>query len=287
MKPQNLKSRIFLDSGDPEETQEAIKLLGFLDGQTTNPSLVGKHPEVQKRLIQGKKFTREKIYDFYKEIVGEISSLIPSGSVSIEVYADKNTSSKEMLQQGRLMFSWIPNAHIKFPTTIEGLKAAEQAAKQGIRINMTLCFTQEQATAVYGATKGCKRGDVFVSPFIGRLDDQRENGMDLIVNIIRVYEKGDHHIEVLTASVRTIDHFLYALYLESDIITVPLSVLKTWKQIDMKIPDSTYTYNSQGLKPIPYKELNLDSNWQSITFAHPLLDAGLEKFAADWNKLIE
>ena len=91
--------------------------------------------------------------------------------------------AEDMLPQGREMFSWIPNAHIKFPTSHEGLKAADQAVQEGLRVNLTLCFSQEQAAAVYAATKGAKKGDVFVSPFIGRLDDRGENGMDLIANI--------------------------------------------------------------------------------------------------------
>lgn len=76
-----------------------------------------------------------------------------------------------MLKQGKQMYSWVPNAHIKFPTATEGLKAANKAVKEDLRVNMTLCFTQEQAAAVYAATRGAKRGQVFVSPFIGRLDD--------------------------------------------------------------------------------------------------------------------
>ena len=87
MKPKNLKTKLFLDSGDPEETKEALNLLGFLDGQTTNPSLISKNPIVIKRIESGKKFSREEIYAFYKDVVCEISSLIPQGSVSIEVYS--------------------------------------------------------------------------------------------------------------------------------------------------------------------------------------------------------
>src|SRR5208337_2698352 len=125
--------------------------------------------------------------------------------------ADSATKAEAMLEQGREMFGWIPNGHIKFPTSAEGLKAASLALKEGLRVNMTLCFSQAQAAAVYAATRGARKGDVFVSPFIGRLDDRGENGMDLIAHIIRMYGKGDGHVEVLTASVRKIDHLLYAL----------------------------------------------------------------------------
>ena len=244
-----MNTKIFLDSGDPNETREVVKLLGFLDGQTTNPTLISKNPKAHSRLERGERFTKDEIFAFYKEVVQEISNLIPQGSVSVEVYADKNTNSKEMLEQGREMFSWIPNAHIKFPTTNEGLTAVEQAVKEGMAVNMTLCFSQEQAAAVYAATKGAKKGDVFVSPFIGRLDDRGENGMDLIENIVRMYEKGDHHVEVLTASVRNLDHFLYAIKLGSDIITAPFKVLKEWGDKKLPMPEPDFDYNTSSLNP--------------------------------------
>ncbi len=146
----------------------------------------------------------------------------------------------------------------KVPTSKEGLKAAEQAVREGLRVNMTLCFTQEQAAAVYAATRGAKKGQVFVSPFIGRLDDRGENGMDLIANIIKMYRQGDGHVEVLTASVRSIDHHFYALELGSDIITVPLAILKEWGQRGMPLTPADYTYPSGGLKDIPYKDIDLE-----------------------------
>jgi transaldolase len=287
MSPINLKSQIFLDGGDPSETKETIRILGFLDGQTTNPTLISKNPDAQKRIAQGKKFSREEVLDFYRDVVLEISSLLPQGSVSVEVYADASTKSDEMLREGQKMFSWIPtNAHIKFPTVTEGLKAAGQALTRGLRVNMTLCFTQEQAAAVYAATKGANKGDVFVSPFIGRLDDQGENGMDLISNIIGMYREGDGHVEVLTASVRNIDHFLYALKLGSDIITAPFSILKEWSDRGLPIPGDEYTYESGGLKPIPAKDIALTGKWTDYDIRHGLTDKGLERFASDWNSLI-
>src|SRR3989344_1099900 len=209
MRPEGLKTKIFLDSGDPGETRKALEVLGFLDGQTTNPSLIAKNPETA-----GKKFSQSEIFDFYEKVVQEIFRLIPEGSVSIEVYADSSTSSEDMLKQGRDFFLWLPpspnsnagGAHIKYPTTAEGLLAAERSIKEGLRVNMTLCFTQEQAAAVYAATRGAKKGQVFVSPFVGRLDDRGQDGMDLIANIMRMYEQGDGHVEVLTASVRSVGH---------------------------------------------------------------------------------
>ena len=287
MRPKNLKTRIFLDGGDPEETREIIRLLGFLDGQTTNPTLISKNPSARNRLEKGEKLTRKEIIDFYQETVREISKLIPQGSISVEVYADHSTLAEAMLSQGKEMFSWIPNAHIKFPTSREGLKAAEQAVKSGMRVNLTLCFSQEQAAAVYAATRGAKRGDVFVSPFIGRLDDRGENGMDLISHILQMYRKGDGHVMVLTASVRKIDHLLYALKLGSDIITAPFNVLKEWGEKGLPTPGDDYVYRPGSLKSIPFKEIDLAGNWQSYDIRHELTDKGMERFSADWNTLIK
>lgn len=285
-KPENLKTKIFLDGGDPEETKQLLKLLGFLDGQTTNPTLVSKNPDAVKRLEAGEKFTSEEIMDFYKHVVSQISKVIPEGSVSIEVYADENTTTSEMLDQAKRMNEWIPNAHIKFPTTKAGLAAAEECVRRGINVNMTLVFSQEQAAAVYAATRGAIKGQVFVSPFIGRLDDRGENGMDLIKNIIEMYSKGDGHVEVLTASVRNLDHFNAALALGSDIITAPFKLIKGWKTKGAEVPEE-YTYDAKDLKPIEYQEFDLDKNWQEFDISHELTDKGVEKFASDWNALIK
>jgi len=287
MRPKNLKTRIFLDGGDPAETQKAIRLLGFLDGQTTNPTLISKNPDVRKRLEKGEKFSESEILDFYQKVVKEISSLIPQGSISVEVYADASTPAEKMLEQGKKMFSWIPNAHVKLPSTKEGLKAAEQAIRKGLRVNMTLCFRQEQAAAVYAATLRAKRGDVFVSPFVGRLDDRKENGMDLIANILRMYRGGDSHVEVLTASVRNLDHFLYAIQLGSDILTSPFPILQEWAEKRIPLPGSNYTYPTGDLKPIAYREISLDKSWPDYDLHHELTDRGMENFSADWKGLIK
>lgn len=286
MRPSNLKTKIFLDSGDPNETREIIKLLGFLDGQTTNPTLIAKNPEAKAKLEKGKKFTKEAILSFYKSVVQEISSLIPNGSVSVEVYADKSTSSEQMFKEGKEMFSWIPNAHIKYPTTKEGLFAAERSVKEGMRVNLTLCFSQEQAAAVYSATLGAKKGQVFVSPFVGRLDDRGENGMDLIENIITMYKEGDGRVEVLSASIRSMDHFMYALKLNSDIITAPFKVLKEWGEKGMPMPSLDFVYAS-NLKPISYETIGLEKPWQEYNVNHELTDIGMERFSDDWNQLVE
>jgi len=315
MKPANLKTKIFLDSGDPAETREALSVLGFLDGQTTNPSLIAKNPDTA-----GKNFSQDELLKFYRGVVEEVSSLIPKGSVSIEVYADSRTSAEQMLEQGRQFFKWIPNSHIKYPTIIEGLKAAEISVKEGMRVNMTLVFSQQQAAAVYSATKGAKKGDVFLSPFVGRLDDRGENGMDLIANIIRMYrntpslnpsplsasgrgkEGGDgpsfakasegKHVEVLVASVRSMEHFTKSLELGADIITAPLKILKEWTAVGKPTSprpsphEGRVAEGREGLRPILYQEINLTKPWQEYNLYHDLTDKGIEKFAADWNGLI-
>jgi len=287
MRPKRLKTRVFLDGGDPEETKAALERLGFLDGQTTNPTLVSKNPEARRRLESGKKFSREEVLAFYRGVVNTLSSLIPRGSVSVEVYADAGSSAGEMLQQGREMFAWIPNAHIKFPASRAGLEAARQAVGAGLRVNMTLVFSQEQAAAVYAATRGAQKGQVFLSPFIGRLDDRGENGMDLIANILRMYQEGDGHVEVLTASVRNLDHFLCALKLGSDIVTAPFEMLKSWAEKGLVLPGEEYRYGVAGLKAIPYRELELSKPWEAYDIRHDLTDKGMEKFSADWNALID
>ena len=286
MRPKNLATRIFLDGGDPGETREAISLLGFLDGQTTNPTLISKNPQVRERLDRGERFSHEEIFRYYRTVVEEISGLIPGGSVSIEVYADATTKAETMFTQGKEMFRWIPNGHIKFPTTTEGLQAASKAVAEGMRVNMTLCFSQAQAAAVYAATRGGRKGDIFVSPFIGRLDDRGENGMDLIGHIITMYRKGDGHVEVLTASVRHLNHLMCALSLGSDIITAPFSVLKEWAQNSMGLPSPGYVYDAGSLKPMPYAEIDLSKDWHDFDLYHELTEKGMERFSKDWNSLI-
>jgi transaldolase len=114
--------------------------------------------------------------------VRAISPLVGEAGVSIEVFADVDTTGQQMFAQGQEMFSWIPNAYIKYPCTHDGLRSAQMSVQRNIRVNITLCFSHEQTAAVYAATKGSK-SPVYVSPFIGILDDRGENGMDLVKNI--------------------------------------------------------------------------------------------------------
>jgi len=287
MKPKNLRTKIFLDSGDPLETKKAIDLLGFLDGQTTNPTLLAKNPIVVERIKKGEKFSKDEVYVLYKAIAREISKHIPEGSVSLEVYADLETSSSHMLEEARELFSWIPNAHIKLPCIPEGIKAAHQAIQENMRVNMTLCFTQEQAHAVFLATRGAKRGEVFVSPFIGRLDDIGQNGLSLVSNILEAYRMSqDTHVEVLAASVRNIDHFLACLSMRCDTITAPFSVLTEWVRRKCYVPDASYVYNTP-LKTILFKRpSSFADDWKTMRFEHELIKPGIEKFCTDWKNLI-
>jgi transaldolase len=223
------KTKILVDGGDPEETLRIKSLIGFVDGQTTNPSLIAKNPEIQRRLASGHQLSEQEEKDAYKKIVQSISPLVGDAGVSIEVFADLDSRAEEMLAQGQEMFTWIPNAYVKYPCTHEGLRAAEMSVQKSIRVNMTLCFSQAQAAAVYAATRGSKE-PVYISPFVGRLDDQGEDGMDLVRNIKKMYERSDGHVHVLAASIRTINHLLCSFFLGTELATVPNKVLQDGQQ---------------------------------------------------------
>jgi transaldolase len=285
------QTKILVDGGDPEETASLKRLLGFVDGQTTNPSLIAKNPDVVRRIAGGHKLSPEEEKQEYKNIVQRISPLVGDAGVSIEVFADLDTSAENMLQQGREMFGWIPNAYIKYPCTREGLKAMESSVHEGIRVNVTLCFSQQQAAAVYAASRATKQS-VYVSPFIGRLDDIGENGMDLVKNIKRMYASGDGHVQVLAASIRHLDHLLYSFALGAELATVPAKVLREWAEKSKPIPDPNYVYEplnvgKPALKAIPYEEINLNQSWREFTIDHPLTVKGIQKFVADYKSTLK
>lgn len=285
------KTKILVDGGDPEETLRVKQSLGFVDGQTTNPSLIAKNPEIQQRIASGHSLSSEEEKQEYRKIVQAISPLVGDAGVSIEVFADIDTTADEMLSQGQEMFSWIPNAYIKYPCTREGLRAAELSVSKKIRVNMTLCFSQDQAAAVYAATKGSK-DPVYVSPFIGRLDDRGENGMDVVRNIKKMYERGDGHVHVLAASIRHIDHLLASFAAGVELATVPAKVLVEWAANGFPMPDQNFSYkavdaNGKPLKAIPYKDLDLKRPWQSFDVAHELTTKGIQKFVADYRSTLK
>jgi len=184
------------------------------------------------------------------------------------------------------MNEWIPNAHIKLPITAAGLTVAEKFVKEGIRVNMTLCFSQEQAAAVYAATRGARRGQVFVSPFIGRLDDRGENGVDAVQNILQMYRSGDGHVQVLAASLRNFEHLQAILALHCDITTLPFKVIAEWAEKGTQTPGPDFQPQASALTPIAYQEFDLKKNWQDFNIRHELTEQGIEKFANDWNELI-
>ena len=283
-------TKILVDGGDPEETLRVKQLIGFVDGQTTNPSLIAKNPEIQQRIASGHSLTSQEEKDEYRKIVQAISPLVGDAGVSIEVFADLDTSAEDMLAQGEEMFTWISNAYIKYPCTREGLRAAEISVQQQIRVNMTLCFSQDQAAAVYGATRG-SREPVYVSPFIGRLDDRSKNGIDLVRNIKEMYKHGDGHVHVLAASIRHVDHLLASFADGAELATVPAKVLAEWATKNFPIPDSTFAYEAvdtsgKRLEPIPYKALDIELPWQTFDIAHELTTAGIQKFVADYRSTL-
>ena len=274
------RTKILVDGGDPQETQRVKDLLGFVDGQTTNPSLIAKNPHIKELIASGHKLSTKEELDEYRKIVRTMSPMVGDAGVSIEVFSDQTTTAQEMVEQGREMFSWIPNAYIKYPCTAEGLRAAQMSVSQGTRVNMTLCFSQQQAAAVYAATKGTKE-PVYVSPFVGRLDDAGQNGMDVVKNIKRMFLKADGHVLVLAASIRSLEHLLYCFALETELATVPAKILEGWAGKDLPMPDKQFQYTASGT-PIPYEELDLGRPWQSFDIQHELTRKGIEKFAADY-----
>jgi transaldolase len=277
----NFPSKIFIDGGVSKETQQAVEMLGFLDGQTTNPTLIAKN--LKARLTEGglPTLTQEMAEEEYKRIVQAMSAVIPQGSVSIQVFANLDTTPSEMLVQARERAAWIPNASIKLPCTKAGLSVAQQVCEE-MPINVTLVFSQSQAAAVYEATKYAKY-PVFISPFVGRLDDRGECGMDVIKNILEMLKTGDGHVEVITASVRSLEHLNYGLWLKSNIITIPFKIFSQWGQAGFAVPGERYIYNRGNLKAIDYQDdVVLGKKWDAYDLHHDLTDKGVVAFWNDW-----
>ena len=316
-------TKFFLDSCDPMQTIEAIESLNKinvnLDGQTTNPSLLVKNPLLQMQL-HGGKIHEQALLDFYKQEIQAISNLIPEGSVSIEVYADENSTKDDLLKQAHEFYTWIPNAHIKFPTIKAGIEAAQEFVNGGGRVNMTLVFSQEQALAVHIATKNMKNpGDVLLSPFVGRFDDIGLNGTDFIANVVKMYKELGSQVSILSASLRSLDHLEKCIELGSTLTTGPLSIYQEYvqKQLELNslkselgnspslqeggssIPNLAsprqrggseadgVVFSNNQLQPIPYRQLNLsETNWKNLNIHHDLTDKGLAKFVADWKSVL-
>jgi transaldolase len=212
--------RIFLDTANIDEIRQAAKL-GVLSGVTTNPSLVAK----------------EKRQDM-KAVIQEIASIV-DGPISAEVLSLK---PEAMIQEAREVSSWSPNVAVKIPISASGLEAISVLSKEGIKTNLTLCFSLNQALlgAIAGAT--------YVSPFVGRLDDIGHDGMQLVSEIVKVFDLYELPSQVIAASIRHPLHVVVAAQAGAHIATIPYTVLM------------------QMIK-------------------HPLTDIGISRFAEDWRSI--
>ena len=188
---------IFLDTANIDEIREAASL-GVISGVTTNPSLVSK----------------EATSD-YETVVKTICSIV-SGSVSAEVLVEDEES---MVEEARVKASWAPNVTVKIPITADGLKATSTLSKENIKINMTLCFSVNQALLA------ARAGAAYVSPFVGRLDDIGHDGMELVADIVEMYGYYELPTKVIAASIRHPLHCVTAARAGADIATVPYKVL--------------------------------------------------------------
>ena len=212
--------KFFIDTANLAAIREAMAM-GVLDGVTTNPSLLA---------AEGRRDT--------EALLKEICEVV-QGPVSGEVIA---TDAAGMIAEGRRLAKLSEHLVVKIPTTLDGLKATRALADDGIAVNATLCFSASQALLV------AKAGAAYVSPFVGRLDDVSEEGMDLIEDIVQIYGNYDFDTEVLVASVRHPRHVVQAALLGADVATIPPKVIRQ-------------------------------------LVAHPLTDRGLDAFLADWRKL--
>ncbi len=210
--------KIFLDSADINEIRELSKT-NFIDGVTANPSLIAK--------------SGRNILEVIEEICGIIS-----GPVSAEVTA---TDYETMMLEANRFIKLAKNVSIKVPLTRDGLQTCRTLSEKGVSVNVTLCFSPSQAILA------AKAGASFISPFVGRLDDIGQNGLDLIYDIVEIYNNYNFKTEVLVASVRGVHHIVESAKIGANIVTIPA---KTFKEM----------YN------------------------HPLTDKGLASFLSDWKK---
>jgi transaldolase len=214
--------KFFIDTANLNEIREAQEL-GILDGVTTNPSLMAKEG------ISGK----DNVFRHYKAICD-----IVDGDVSAEVIA---TDYKGMIAEGEELITIDPKIVVKIPMIKDGIKAIKYFSQKGIRTNCTLVFSAGQALLA------AKAGATYVSPFIGRLDDISQDGMELIAQIVGIYRNYDYPTEVLAASVRHTMHLISCAEVGADVVTCPLNVI-------------------------------------TALLNHPLTDSGLAKFLADHKK---
>ncbi len=189
--------KFFVDTAEIDAIRE-LNDLGMVDGVTTNPSLI-------------KKSGRDIL-----EVTKEICDLV-SGPVSAEVVA---TDSETMIAEGRKLAEIAPNIAVKLPLTWDGLKACKVLSGEGKMVNVTLCFSANQALLA------AKAGATFISPFIGRLDDINIDGMDLIADIRTIYDNYGYETQILAASIRTVNHVLESARIGADVMTAPPEVIQ-------------------------------------------------------------
>jgi transaldolase len=189
--------KFFVDSADIDAIRD-LNDLGMVDGVTTNPSLI---------LKSGRDIL---------EVTKEICELV-SGPVSAEVVA---TDAASMITEGLRLAEIAPNIAIKVPLTWDGLKACKTFSDRGLMVNVTLCFSANQALLA------AKAGATFISPFIGRLDDINLDGMDLIADIRKIYDNYGFETQILAASIRTVNHVTQAALIGSDVMTAPPEVIR-------------------------------------------------------------
>lgn len=190
--------KFFIDSGNIQDIKQA-KEWGFLDGVTTNPTLIAKENRP------------------FRETIQEICAIAAPKPVSVEVVA---TKVEGMLEEGRTAASWAKNVVVKIPMLEDGMKAVRILSQEGIKTNVTLIFSANQALLA------AKAGASYVSPFVGRLDDVGENGMALIGNIVQIFKNYQFPTEVLVASIRHPMHVTEAALMGAHVGTMPLSVIK-------------------------------------------------------------
>ena len=189
--------RIFLDTANIDQIEQGAKL-GIISGVTTNPSLVSKEGSTD-----------------YEATIKEICSII-AGPISTEVLVE---GVEPMIEQARHISTWTPNIVIKIPATIDGLEVTSVLAREGIKVNFTLCFSLNQALL------GALAGATYVSPFVGRLDDAGHNGMEVVQEIVQVFKDYEIPTEVIAASIRHPQHCVAAAKAGTHIATVPYNVL--------------------------------------------------------------
>jgi transaldolase len=190
--------KFFADTADVKELKE-VQSMGLLDGVTTNPSLIAK---------SGRDF---------KEVIAEICSFV-EGPVSAEVAA---LDYDGMMREGKILRAIAKNVAVKVPLTVDGLRACKSLSSEGTMVNVTLCFSANQALLA------AKAGATFISPFIGRLDDINLDGMELIQNIRQIYDNYHFETNILAASIRTPNHIREAALIGADYATAPPAVLKS------------------------------------------------------------